>query len=181
MVGEEGLPDPFPAAAQFAAVDHEGPPVGFPGQGAAHAAVHALHGEIDFTGDRDGGIGFRPAGAEGVPVAAFLGLPGEEPDPEAARPGHPGLHAGAGVAQINGDPFVRKGTEAFDELPLASPDGLFILDDFQHRGPPGTVLTRKPLPNPAASGTFRWPRQKRPGRGPPGRRTGARARSCPPL
>jgi hypothetical protein len=124
-------------------MDDENPTGRIFGQGAAHPPVNALNRKIDFTSDRNGGVGFRFSGAEGVPVTALFRFFGDEPYSETAGPEHPGFDTGSRMTEVNEDLFIRKGLETFYKLLLIPFDGLFILNDFQHDGPPGLGTYQK--------------------------------------
>jgi hypothetical protein len=47
------------------------------------------------------------------------------------------------MTEVNEDLFIRKGLETFYKLLLIPFDGLFILNDFQHDGPPGLGTYQK--------------------------------------
>ncbi len=102
------------------------------GKGTSDLPVKAESRDVYFDRAGDGIAGRGSADPEGVPVAASVDGLAVTPDAWHLGPGNFRPDALPGVTDPDGNPFGHKGSQRTDKLTLATSDGGFIVQDFEH-------------------------------------------------
>jgi hypothetical protein len=128
---EKGFPD-TPPPPDFAAMDEEYLSRIVLGKDAPDLPVKAERRDVDLNRAGHGTAGRGFADPKGVPVAASGDGLAVKPDTGILHPVNVRPDALPLVTDPHGNPLSHQGPQHTDELTLATPDGRFIVQDFEH-------------------------------------------------